>query len=80
VVRGLVGLHGGAISFESAPGEGTRVIVKLPLDCRSLPEASRHAQARIETCARGPSRPGSYAFDPFRADHVMRDEKVIKIA
>jgi cell cycle sensor histidine kinase DivJ len=75
-----VGLHGGTISFESAPGEGTRVIVKLPLDCRSLPEASRHAQARIETCARGPSRPGSYAFDPFRADHVMRDEKVIKIA
>ena len=80
VVRGLVGLHGGAISFESAPGEGTRVIVKLPLDCRSLPEASRHAQARIETCARGPARPGSYALDHFRADPVMRDEKVIKIA
>ena len=35
VVRGLVGLHGGSISIESTEGEGTCVIVRLPLDCRS---------------------------------------------
>ena len=34
VVRGLVGLHGGSISIESAPGQGTRVSVRLPSDCR----------------------------------------------
>jgi cell cycle sensor histidine kinase DivJ len=34
VVRGLVGLHGGTLSLESASGHGTRVILRLPLDCR----------------------------------------------
>ena len=35
VVRGLVGLHGGDLSLESAVGEGTSVTVRLPLDCRN---------------------------------------------
>ncbi len=30
LVRGLVGLHGGAVRIQSAPGKGTRVIVRLP--------------------------------------------------
>ena len=34
VVRGLVGLHGGTIAIESAPGQGTRVVVRLPADGR----------------------------------------------
>jgi cell cycle sensor histidine kinase DivJ len=90
VVRGLVGLHGGAISFESAPGEGTRVVVKLPLDCRNVPETARTTQARIETCARGPAgaiasgqgrlHGGSFMQGSFMQDSFMRDEKVIKIA
>jgi two-component system, cell cycle sensor histidine kinase DivJ len=33
LVRGLVGLHGGALWLESSPGVGTRVTVRLPLDC-----------------------------------------------
>ena len=33
VVRGLAGLHGGAVSVESAPGQGTAVTVTLPIDC-----------------------------------------------
>jgi cell cycle sensor histidine kinase DivJ len=31
VVRGLVGLLGGAMLMESAPGEGTRVTIRLPI-------------------------------------------------
>ncbi|WP_419951139.1 ATP-binding protein [Methylobacterium sp.] len=34
VVQGLVGLHGGSISIESAERQGTSVTVTLPLDCR----------------------------------------------
>jgi len=48
VVRGLVGLHGGAIRIESAPGSGTCVTVKLPRDSREA-SANACALARIET-------------------------------
>jgi cell cycle sensor histidine kinase DivJ len=34
VVRGLVGLHKGELTIESALGEGTVVTVSLPIDCR----------------------------------------------
>ena len=33
IVKGLVQLHGGEISIRSRIGEGTRVTVRLPLDC-----------------------------------------------
>jgi hypothetical protein len=32
-VKGLVRLHGGELSIRSRVGEGTRVTVRLPLDC-----------------------------------------------
>jgi len=51
VVRGLVGLHGGAIGIESEPGRGTCVSVRLPLDCRSSAVKPRRS-ANIETIAR----------------------------
>jgi cell cycle sensor histidine kinase DivJ len=50
VVRGLVGLHGGRLGLESSPGVGTRVTVRLPLDCRSVLKAERGAP-RLETSA-----------------------------
>ena len=34
LVRGLVGLHGGDIRIDSELGRGTKVTVRLPLDCR----------------------------------------------
>jgi two-component system, cell cycle sensor histidine kinase DivJ len=34
VVRGLVGLHHGSLTIESAPDDGTSVTVSLPIDCR----------------------------------------------
>ena len=53
VVRGLVGLHGGAISLESAPGEGTTITVRLPLDCRTA-KPRNEGSAKIETIVRRP--------------------------
>ena len=51
IVRGLVGLHGGSIAFESAPNEGACVTVRLPLDCRT-PHKSSGNPVKIETVAR----------------------------
>jgi cell cycle sensor histidine kinase DivJ len=53
VVRGLVGLHGGSITVESAPGEGTTISVRLPLDCRNAKRRGE-ASAKIETIVRRP--------------------------
>jgi cell cycle sensor histidine kinase DivJ len=43
IVKGLVKLHGGEVAVRSRVGEGTRVIVRLPLDCerRRAPEPIR---------------------------------------
>jgi cell cycle sensor histidine kinase DivJ len=45
LVKGLVGLHGGAIAIESAPGQGTCVTIRLPMDCR--PFSAGHAKPAI---------------------------------
>jgi two-component system, cell cycle sensor histidine kinase DivJ len=47
IVKGLVRLHGGEISVRSRVGEGTRVSVRLPLDCeRAQPAKERSVPAR----------------------------------
>ncbi|QGM99698.1 HAMP domain-containing histidine kinase [Methylocystis parvus] len=51
VVRGLVGLHGGAITVESMPKKGTSVTVRLPLDCRE-PTLGTCVSAQIEAIPR----------------------------
>jgi cell cycle sensor histidine kinase DivJ len=53
VVKGLVGLHGGTIAAESTPGEGTRIAVRLPLDCRRL-QATPGQKAKIDVVSRYP--------------------------
>jgi cell cycle sensor histidine kinase DivJ len=35
IVKGLLALHGGVMAIESHVGEGTRVTVRLPVDCES---------------------------------------------
>jgi cell cycle sensor histidine kinase DivJ len=35
IVKGLLALHGGEIEIESRIGEGTRVTIRLPVDCKS---------------------------------------------
>ena len=44
IVQGLVALHGGEVNIASRLGEGTRVSVRLPLDC----EAVRPAREAVE--------------------------------
>jgi two-component system, cell cycle sensor histidine kinase DivJ len=43
IVKGLVRLHAGEISIRSRIGEGTRVSVRLPLDCEPVAPAKRHS-------------------------------------
>lgn len=61
VVRGLVGLHGGRLTIESAPGNGTRVCVRLPIG--GVAAASQ--PVRIATFARAPKR-GFDTKEPLR--------------
>ncbi|MCO5092422.1 PAS domain-containing sensor histidine kinase [Bosea sp. (in: a-proteobacteria)] len=61
VVRGLVGLHRGRLTIESAPGVGTRVSVRLPVGSTDAAEPP----ARIATFARSPRR-GLETKEPFR--------------
>jgi cell cycle sensor histidine kinase DivJ len=61
VVRGLVGLHGGRLTIESAPGNGTRVCVRLPIGG----VASASQPVRIATFARAPKR-GFDTKEPVR--------------
>jgi cell cycle sensor histidine kinase DivJ len=75
VVRGLVGLHGGEMTIESALGEGTRVTVKLPLDCRHEMGAQSGRLATIHTIPRGPA-----AVKALPPSSSMPIEMVKKIA
>jgi cell cycle sensor histidine kinase DivJ len=51
LVRGLVGLHDGALRLESVAGVGTRVTARLPLVCRPEQKPGRAAPARLETAS-----------------------------
>ena len=53
VVRGLVGLHQGELTIESADGDGTAVTVSLPIDCRG--GGRRGSRASVHAVARRPA-------------------------
>jgi two-component system, cell cycle sensor histidine kinase DivJ len=40
IVKGLLGLHGGQIDIASKLGEGTRITIRLPLDCEAVRKRS----------------------------------------
>jgi two-component system, cell cycle sensor histidine kinase DivJ len=53
IVKGLVQLHGGEIKIRSRPGEGTRVTVRLPLDCEAArPHVTQARSTSIPTLRR----------------------------
>jgi len=47
IVKGLVRLHGGEMSIRSRLGEGTRIIVTLPLDCERSRLLAQPAPAKV---------------------------------
>ena len=56
IVKSLVELHGGAMSLESEPGQGTRVTVRFPEAACANP--SRHPRPPVhDPCGRMDARP-----------------------
>ena len=51
LVRGLIGLHAGALRLESVAGVGTRVTAQLPLVGPSEQKPGRATAARLETAS-----------------------------
>lgn len=51
IVKGLVRLHGGEMDIRSRVGEGTRVCVRLPLDCESARVAIDSARNTVARAA-----------------------------
>jgi len=51
IVKGLVALHGGEVVIRSQVGEGTRITVRLPLDCEA---AMRPADQATKIARRAP--------------------------
>jgi cell cycle sensor histidine kinase DivJ len=47
IVKGLAGLHGGELQIESKPGVGTRMTVRLPLDCEAAPPAAAAGKGEV---------------------------------
>ena len=75
LVRGLVGLHGGSLVLESVVEEGTRVAVRLPLDCRGkAPTDSTPAPIEILSSL---TRASSEPHAPASASHHATKEKRI---
>jgi cell cycle sensor histidine kinase DivJ len=65
IVKGLLALHGGWMKIESSVGEGTRVIVHLPLDC----EGARRKSASL---ARIVPRINGARSDNMRSDMAVK--------
>jgi cell cycle sensor histidine kinase DivJ len=66
IVRGLVELHGGAINIASRVGEGTRVTVRMPLNC--------------ETARPQPAKPSNVAHPSFDRVVEAADDLIRKTA
>jgi cell cycle sensor histidine kinase DivJ len=71
IVKGLVALHGGEVVIRSRIGEGTRITVRLPLDCEQVrPQANAAARAvAMKVSARASADSG--------AGYVARDNATV---
>ena len=56
IVKGLAALHGGEIAIESRLGEGTRITVRLPIDCEAARPLSRAKDASRVVSVLAPQR------------------------
>jgi cell cycle sensor histidine kinase DivJ len=82
IVKGLVKLHGGELEIKSRPGEGTRMVVHLPLDCERAADKHRPFAIAGETQGGLPkglsgSVPASVPIDdPPRSQPTAADASV----
>jgi cell cycle sensor histidine kinase DivJ len=51
IVKGLLRLHGGELTIRSRLGEGTRVTVRMPLDCERARRETRLSAPAVSTVA-----------------------------
>jgi two-component system, cell cycle sensor histidine kinase DivJ len=70
IVKGLARLHGGDVEVRSRVGEGTRVIVRMPLDCER-----RHATAPVRKI----ERPGD-VHDPASSPYAAVSPARFKVS
>jgi cell cycle sensor histidine kinase DivJ len=64
IVKGLVALHGGEVAIRSRIGEGTRITVRLPLDCeQARPQPAAAAWTASKTVSIKTSRASVEARD-----------------
>ena len=72
IVKGLVRLHGGDMSIKSRIGQGTRVTVRLPLDCERAEPATTSAAPQsagvVSYLATAPTGGANAAIHSERAD------------
>jgi cell cycle sensor histidine kinase DivJ len=77
IVKGLVALHGGQVLVRSRPGIGTRVTVRLPVDCEKARAAANASQAKVVHHLVVEPTP----VEPTRAEPVVSElESAVKIS
>lgn len=67
IVKGLLTLHGGDLHIHSRPGEGTRISVKLPLDC----DSARRAQAAAAAANVMQAKPAMMTAKIFQSNQLQ---------
>jgi len=67
IVKGLVKLHGGELDIRSRPGEGTRIVVRLPLDCERTGTSRAIALQRAADALSCPQTHSQSSTRPDRA-------------
>lgn len=85
IVKGLVRLHGGELSIRSRVGEGTRVMVRLPLDCERVraartptPPDGQDVDNRIGYFKRPASAPSVVDWPAANTIEPAQNEIVVK--
>jgi two-component system, cell cycle sensor histidine kinase DivJ len=58
IVKGLVALHGGEVAIRSRVGEGTRITVRMPIDCEEARPQAAQPKA-IKLAPRAPAESGA---------------------
>ncbi len=78
IVNGLVRLHAGEINIRSRIGEGTRVCVRLPLDCERAVAGNKHS-APLPLPAHLPTRTTARPMSPAQVGEEVASRIDIRV-